>query len=82
MIPTPLRPRELAVRCVCLIQKYNCQKPNQLIKINGILFDKTKNQASSENGILTLSPTETRLLRVLMEKAGEEINSRDLLRTV
>lgn len=83
MLKIPLRLREFVVRCICLIRKYQTQIPSKVIKINGILFDRRKNQAFDDAGnLLSLTPTELKLLRVLMTKAGEEISARELLESV
>ena len=83
MLKIPLRLREFVVRCICLIRKYQRQIPSKVIKINGILFDRRKNQAFDDAGnLLSLTPTELKLLRVLMTKAGEEISARELLESV
>lgn len=83
MLKIPLRLREFVVRCVCLIRKYQTQVPSKVVKISGILFDRTKNQVFDDAGnLLSLTPTEVKLLKVLMAKAGEEISTRELLESV
>lgn len=78
----PVRLKELTVRCVALLNKYNNQLANKIIKINGVVYDKIQNKVFLNDTEVLLTPTEMKLLKILMDKAGESISSKELLNSV
>ena len=78
----PVRLKELTIRCVYILKKYKNQLSNKIIKVNGIVYDKVQNKVFLNDTEVALTPTEMRLLRILIDKAGEVISSKELLNTV
>lgn len=65
-----------------MLKRYKNQLSNKIIKVNGIVYDKVQNKVFLNDAEVALIPTEMKLLKVLIDKAGEVISSKELLNTV
>lgn len=81
-LPKPVRLKELTVRSLVMLKKYHTQLSSNIIKVNGVVFNKKENIIYLNGNELSLTPTELKLLRILLEHAGEAIATKDLLTSV
>lgn len=84
-IVKPFRPRDLVARVNALLRRTDSSKISQKqpsITRGKLTLNLTNNEAHLGDKVATLTPTESKLLYVLMEKAEETISNEEISRAI
>jgi two-component system, OmpR family, phosphate regulon response regulator PhoB len=85
-VSKPFSPQELVLRVGAVLRRVHqhppAEKGGQILKAGPVSIDTGAAQASVDGQVLTLTPTEHRLLQVLIERRGRVQSRRQLLESV
>jgi two-component system, OmpR family, phosphate regulon response regulator PhoB len=85
-VSKPFSPQELVLRVGAVLRRVRqhppAEKGGQILKAGPVSIDTGAAQASVDGQVLTLTPTEYRLLQVLIERQGRVQSRRQLLESV
>jgi len=77
-VTKPFAPKELVARIEAVLRRMKPEATNETVQVNGLLLDPLSHRVTADEHNLDLSPTEFRLLHVLMTHP-ERVYSRDQL---
>ncbi|MEC7638574.1 MAG: response regulator transcription factor, partial [Verrucomicrobiota bacterium] len=78
----PFSPKELVLRVKALLKRVKTSKGSTIVKSGKIRLDKNTLHCFIEDKKIDLTPTEFKLLLLLIERVGNAQNRSDLLREV
>jgi len=81
-VTKPFSPKELIARIKAILRRYSKEKDTQkgkILKYGSITIDEEKIQVSVNDNIINLTPTEFRLLKILIDNKGKVCSREQLL---
>jgi DNA-binding response OmpR family regulator len=81
-VTKPFSPKELIARIKAILRRYSKEKEikkDKIIKYGSITIDEEKIQVSVNDNIVNLTPTEFRLLKILIDNRGKVCSREQLL---
>jgi DNA-binding response OmpR family regulator len=81
-VTKPFELPELMARVEALIRRQSWQKPGEQVLIGALQVDFERREAAREGQPIDLTDLELKLLRYLLERAGEPVSREDILTTV
>lgn len=85
-VPKPFSPQELVLRVGAVLRRVHQEPPTRsggrVLRVGPVVLDAEATVATAEGRELELTPTEFRLLEVLMERRGRVQSRRQLLESV
>jgi two-component system KDP operon response regulator KdpE len=81
-VPKPVSANAVAARLNSVLRRRDSTATNGVVNLGHVQFDKERRELRRDGETLTLTPTEFKLLEVLLENADRPCNQRMLLRRV
>lgn len=78
-VTKPFSPRELALRAHAVVRRAAPSRPRRLLEAGALRIDLERRSAEWRGAPVQLSPTELKVLTVLVARAGEDVSWHDLL---
>lgn len=78
-VTKPFSPRELALRAQAVVRRVVPSRPRRVLEVSGLRIDLDRRSAHWLGTQVQLSPTELKVLTVLVARQGEDVSWRDLL---
>ncbi|MEZ5938113.1 MAG: response regulator [Hyphomonadaceae bacterium] len=74
----PFEPEELLLRIASILKRAAPARPAEEIRLSGMVFNVPKGELRKDGRIVRLTESESQLLRILAERAGEAISRHEL----
>ncbi len=81
-LPKPFSPRELMARIKAVLRRYSIASSNKRIIVNNISLDILKHKVTAFNRNISLTPTEFKLLEMMIKQPGVVLSRDKILNVV
>lgn len=85
-ITKPFRPMELVARVKAHLRRYKCynpaQTPDSVLIHKGIVLNADTHECRLDDQLISLTPTEFSLLRILLERRGTVVSAEELFKAI